>query len=494
MKLAAAHALAAVVEADHLEPDYVIPSVFDRQVAPAVAAVVAQRPKQAASPDGEPSGKASRSCGLPVGALRAGTDARRPRLIACSVLTTSQGGEMGSSGRSRSGYRVLIAGGGVAALEAALALRALAEERVQLELLCPEPHFWYRPLAVAEPFGLGKVHRLELVDVARECDARGTLGALAAVDAESHVARTQAGVEIEYDALLIACGAEPKVAVPGSLTFRGPADVPAFTRLIEKLGWGGPKVVFALPGATAWPLPLYELAMLTAAHLAARHVDDVEICLVTYEEAPLGLFGGEASEAVARLLEERGIVLQTGSYPREFRSGELELVPEGSITADHVIALPRLEGVPIDGIPHDSQGFIRTDRFGRVDDLPDVYAAGDVTAFPVKQGGLAAQQAEAAATAIAADAGAPVAPVPFSPVLRGLLLTGGIPRYLRTELASPGRPAEIDAVGLWWPPSKIVGRYLAPFLAARHADLLSTPQGVQALPVEPGLAAEYRHA
>jgi len=42
MELAAAHALASVVEPDHLEADYVIPSVFDRRVAPAVADAVAR--------------------------------------------------------------------------------------------------------------------------------------------------------------------------------------------------------------------------------------------------------------------------------------------------------------------------------------------------------------------------------------------------------------------------------------------------------------------
>jgi malate dehydrogenase (oxaloacetate-decarboxylating) len=42
MELAAAHALAAVVEREHLEPEYVIPSVFDRRVAPAVAEAVAR--------------------------------------------------------------------------------------------------------------------------------------------------------------------------------------------------------------------------------------------------------------------------------------------------------------------------------------------------------------------------------------------------------------------------------------------------------------------
>ena len=67
--------------------------------------------------------------------------------------------------------RVLIAGGGVAALEAALALQALAEERVSVELLAPEPHFWYRPLSVAEPFGLGEAQRFELSELAPKAGA-----------------------------------------------------------------------------------------------------------------------------------------------------------------------------------------------------------------------------------------------------------------------------------------------------------------------------------
>ena len=57
---------------------------------------------------------------------------------------------------------VVIAGGGVAALEAALTLRAVADGRLSVELIAPEPHFWYRPVAVAEPFGLGEVRRFEL--------------------------------------------------------------------------------------------------------------------------------------------------------------------------------------------------------------------------------------------------------------------------------------------------------------------------------------------
>jgi CBS domain-containing protein len=97
--------------------------------------------------------------------------------------------------------------------------------------------------------------------------------------------------------------------------------------------------------------------------------------------------------------------------------------------------------------------------------LDDVFAAGDITRFPVKQGGIAAQQADAAAEMIAANAGADLTPQPFRPVLRGLLLTGRQPRYLRQEITGgAGDVSVASPEPLWWPPAKIVGRYLAPFL------------------------------
>jgi sulfide:quinone oxidoreductase len=188
----------------------------------------------------------------------------------------------------KDGLRVLIAGGGVAALETALALRALAEERVKIQLLGPDPHFWYRPLAVLGPFGMGRVRPLELSALAGACRAEFDLGALAVVDADAHRIRTVAGSEYEYDALVVACGARPLTAVPGSFTFCGPGDSEAFGLLVRDLASGPPaRLVFAVPGGVAWPLPLYELALLTAGFLADRDADGIELALVTPEEAPL---------------------------------------------------------------------------------------------------------------------------------------------------------------------------------------------------------------
>jgi sulfide:quinone oxidoreductase len=146
-----------------------------------------------------------------------------------------------------------------------------------------------------------------------------------------------------------------------------------------------------------------------------------------------------------------------------FENGVLHVAPAGQLEADVVVALPRLEGPRLPGVDHDQWGFVATDAFGRVPAYADVYAAGDMTQFPLKQGGIAAQQADVVAADMAARVGVEIEVKPFKPVLRGLLLTGMIPRYMRAEPGT-GRSV-VDTAALWWPPAKIVGRYLAPFLA-----------------------------
>jgi sulfide:quinone oxidoreductase len=103
--------------------------------------------------------------------------------------------------------------------------------------------------------------------------------------------------------------------------------------------------------------------------------------------------------------------------------------------------------------------------------------------FPLKQGGIATQQADVAAASIAARVGAEVERAPFRPVLRGLLLTRMVPRYLHARVGTAESVADTEA--LRWPPAKIVGRYTAPFLAAR-LGLPETPSrpSTQAVAVE----------
>ena len=291
------------------------------------------------------------------------------------------------------------------------------------------------------------------------------------------------GSPLAYRALLIASGGAAREAIPGAVTFRGPADIDHVRTLLDEVSEGSvDRLLFAVPASLGWTLPLYELCLLTGRYLVEhdyvhyyangnRRRTPPQIGLVTPEAAPLEAFGSEASAAVTALLDELGVTLHLGQTPVRFHDGRLVTLPGGGLTADRVLAMPRLEGTQITGITVDSEGFIRTDRSGRVDNLIDVYAAGDATAFPIKQGGIAAQQAVAAAQAIAADAGADVTPEPFEPVLRGLLVTGGEERYMRSELGGgAGQTSSVTEQALWWPPGKLAAHYLTPYLARLAQD------------------------
>ena len=352
-----------------------------------------------------------------------------------------------------------------------VALRTLAENRVEVELLSPDQDFYYRPLAVAEPFGRGEALRFGLLALVTGCGARHRLGSLVSVDAAEHRATTRQGEPLRYDSLLLATGARRQIALPGALTYRGSEDTRAFARILEEARSREVETLgFVVPSGVTWPLPLYELALQTASQLAEEGVR-TRIVVLTQEESPLGVFGHAGSRVVEELLASRGIELRTSVHAERFEDGLLHLVPGAQLAIERVIALPRLVGVAVEGIPHDGSGFVHTDAFGRIPTLEDVYAAGDGTRFPIKQGGLAAQQADAAASSIAQKAGASIELTPFDPVLRGLLLTGSQPEYLRAELGGGHMYSSVAAdTPLWWPPAKISARYLAPYLA-QHADL-----------------------
>jgi sulfide:quinone oxidoreductase len=241
--------------------------------------------------------------------------------------------------------------------------------------------------------------------------------------------------------------------------------------LIQDIEGGYSKrIAFVVPAGVVWALPIYELALMAAQRAWEMSLPDVELTIVTPEERPLGIFGPSASEDVERMLDEAGIRLETASRAEIPGAGTVVLHPHGKvIEADRIVALPVTTPIAIDGLPRDRDGFIPVDSHGRVRGADDVYAAGDGTWFPVKQGGLACQQADAAAESIAAQAGADVDPTPFKPVLRGKLLTGSKPLFMRTDISGTGGDqSESTGHTLWWPPGKVAGAYLAPYLAARE--------------------------
>jgi sulfide:quinone oxidoreductase len=362
---------------------------------------------------------------------------------------------------------VLIVGGGVAALEAMLALRHLAEARVDLTLLCPESDFRIRPVSVAVPFGRGEVHSVPIADLTTAVGARLVRAVLREVDATRRQVLTDAGDVIAYDALIVACGARRQPVLKGSLTFTGEEDVGAVKELLQQLSNGTvSRVVFALPQGASWALPLYELALLTATYVSEQRLAGVSLALVTPEQRPLDQFGGDVSIAVAQLLHERHINVHTSTRPIGVYDDGLIVAPPGRLLADRVVSVPQAFGTPIAGIPHNHAGFIATDELGRVRELEAVYAIGDITTFPIKQGGIAAQQADLVAQVLAKQAGAPLDdPAPLRPVLRGLLLTGDASRYLVAVTGpSHGDTASVSTEPLWSPEGKIAAQHLSRYL------------------------------
>ncbi len=366
--------------------------------------------------------------------------------------------------------KILIAGGGVAGLEALLALRAQLGGTVEIEVISAEPEFRYRPIAVAEPFGLGEVRRVDLAAITTDHDAHLRLAAVTAVDAAARKLRTTHGETLTYDFLIVAVGARQWPAIDGGLTFGGGDDREALQSLMREVERGAvTRLAFAAPSPTAWLPPLYELALFTAAWARERKIAGLEISVLTHESRPLEAFGEGVSDTVEELLADARIKLLTGRVARGFDGQRVVLRGAHPYRADAVIALPGLDGPRLHGLPQDEHGFIPIDMHCAVKGVESVWAAGDGTGFPIKQGGIAAQQADAAASAIAAKLGAIDHAEPFRPVLRGMLLTGSEPRYLR---AAAGK-TEVSFQPLWWPPSKIAGRYLSGYLAETgHAGLL----------------------
>jgi sulfide:quinone oxidoreductase len=385
---------------------------------------------------------------------------------------------MASNGHRGEKQRVLIAGGGIAGVEAALALRDLAADWVEVGLRDPRREFVIRPFAVGEPYGAAPIFRYDLEQLALRCGASFHADGIVSVDAERQVAVTRDGNRLPYDYLVVASGARMLWAVPGAVTFWGVADEGQVGDVIARLRVGAlRRLVFTMPGGCSWGLPLYELALLGATALAKAGIGRTQITVVTPEDAPLELFGRRAGEQMGHLLEERGIEVLTGAHPVRFAAGRLQIAPGGEIEADSVISLPRLEGRRIGGISHDAEGFVGVDEQGRAIGLErGVFAAGDVTAFPLKQGGIATQQADVVAEAIAAEVGAAVVARPFDPILRGVLWTGSEPRYLY------GRPTggrgETSSLSEWpqWSAQngRAIGRYLTPFLRSLTDETGST--------------------
>jgi sulfide:quinone oxidoreductase len=359
----------------------------------------------------------------------------------------------------------VVCGGGVAGVEGLLRLRRLAGDRIRMTLVTPQDDFLYRPLAVREPFARASIRRYPIARIAVDTGATRVRDRLASIDTDECAVHTEGGQSLSYDAALLAIGAGQSPPFEHGDVFTDRDGGQSFRSIVAGIEHGQVRnVAFVIPNWPVWPVPLYELALMTAAH--ARDLGAAaQLTLVTPEGRPLKALGRRAGEAIERLLAASGVELLTGAVASVPEPGTVR-VGERTLDVDRIVTLPRITGPAVPGLAAGPGWFIPID--GRCTVLQTdgrVFAAGDATDYPVKHGGISAQQADTAAAGIAHLAGTVDRPAPFQPVIRSMLLTGERPLYLMARV--------VDGVG-WrseafddppWPPGdKIIAEELGPYL------------------------------
>lgn len=351
-------------------------------------------------------------------------------------MTTSIATHRHISRHSIDRLRVMVAGGGVAGLEGVLTLAERAGEALDVTLVSDREDFTPRTQAVRELFGMGRADRLSLHDVAGRAGVRFRRARVTGVDASAR-RLVLLDDSLAYDALLLAVGACSLPAYTGATTWND-TDPDALAGLVRDVEEGYSRsVALIVPPGPVWPLPAYELALMLRRDADGMQ-QDIEITLITSEPRPLAAFGPSAGLPASRALERAGIRVEAGIAAKVQRGHRttVQLLPSArTVEVDRVVALPRMRGRRLDGVPADDEGFIPVGDHGAVAGLERVWAAGDGIAHPVKHGGLAARQAVAAAAAIAAITSA--------------------------DVGGAGSP--------WWPPDGVIGERLATYLTDQGA-------------------------
>ncbi|HEY2655428.1 MAG TPA: FAD-dependent oxidoreductase [Solirubrobacteraceae bacterium] len=347
---------------------------------------------------------------------------------------------------------VLIAGGGVAGLETLLGLHRLAGDRVALTLVAPDGEFVYRPLTTERPFSVGRMRRVALSRAAEGAGASFLSAVIEEVDADGRTVSLSTGERMSYDALVLAVGADVMPVLDHVMTWDDRSDSEMLGGVLQDIEQGyAERLAVVIPPGPGWPLRGYELALVIA-HDAYGMSVDVEITIVRPDPPPLALLGDRAVALVAGELERAGIAAVSAEQISIEPGTQATLIlhPSGErLEVNRVVAMPILRGRTIGGVPADEYGLIEVDERCRVAGLEGVWAVGDCTAFPLKSGGISAEQADVVAEDIAAIAGAPVRPREFDPT-RGEL--AGLPagRFLeeRLEAQEPGLSMHLPTTGV----------------------------------------------
>lgn len=310
-------------------------------------------------------------------------------------------------------HRAVVVGGGLAGLESALYLKARLGDQVAVTLISDQPRFVYRPFLTYVTFGLDPDHiHLDLKMIADQQDFRLLLGRVDHVDPARRL--VQFGSQsVAYDSLILATGAAAvEEAIPGLRRGYTVWSEKEMLALRDRLGSAveSPpdsvltRVVFLVPPGALWTGPIYELALMTATWLTwvgAR--DSFDLHILTPELRHVEALGEKVHDQLAESLIVRGIRATLGARATAVKRDTVRLGDGEEVPFDLLINAAVYHGAGLkNDLPVDEKGFYRTRTNTRQIVSDDqIYAVGDGSDYPVKQGFLALLQADAAGEHIA---------------------------------------------------------------------------------------------
>ena len=233
-----------------------------------------------------------------------------------------------------------------------------------MELIAPNDDLVYRPMAVREPFAFGPPHRYPLRQIARDCDADWTQDSLSWVDPDAQVVHTESRRRVEYDALLVAVGARQVEPYEHAGTFHDADADAAYHGIVQDVEGGYFRsIAFIQPVGPVWPLPLYELALMTAERAESMDIRDLELMLVTPEARPLRSSGrlSAMSSRIASRERDQGLCQLTREGA--CRTASRHPAAGSRATPEPIITMPRIAGPSVRGLAGaGAHGFLPIDK------------------------------------------------------------------------------------------------------------------------------------
>ena len=326
--------------------------------------------------------------------------------------------------------RVLVLGGGFAALESAFLMRMRLRGTVDISVVSDREDFVFRPNSIYVPFGADPDDLLVgLAKPLRRRDIGFDRGEVVAVDPGERSVALADGRSLEYDRLVIATGADTAVEeVPGlaehaATIWTAPEMLEVrrrFERVRDRARSGErSRVLFLVPPNNKCAGPLYEIVLMLETWLRREGVrESVSIGWSTYESTFIQAFGPRLHDLIVEEFGERGIDGHTGERVSSVEPGHVSYEGGAVREFDELIAFPPyVSAVRYDTLPSDERGFIETvPETRQVAGHPEIYAPGDAGDFPVKQAFLAFLQADTVAEHIGAHLRSEAFDADFDPV------------------------------------------------------------------------------